>query len=63
MNRTHEEMAFEIGKIAWSRRQWLERPPKTWPATDIERKQRELAVLEQAERMFAKAAARKGEAA
>ena len=64
MNRTHEEMAFELGKQAWSKRTWLENPPKNWPATDIERKQIELAVLEQAERMFAKAAARdKGEAA
>lgn len=63
MTFTHEEMAFELGKLAWSKRTWLEQPPKSWPAYDIERVKRELSVLEQAESMFAKAAARKGEAA
>ncbi len=64
MTFTHDEMAFELGRMAWSKRQWLESPPKNWPASGIERKRLELAVLEQAQSMFAKAAAReKGAAA
>lgn len=61
---THEEMAFELGKIAWSKRTWIEDHAKKRPQHEADRVNKELAVLEQAQSMFAKAAARdKGAAA
>ncbi len=58
----HAEMVDEIGKMIWSKRTWLDefsdgksrRPPH-----EIETKQREMAVLEQAQADYRRAAERK----
>jgi hypothetical protein len=63
MNRqfSHSEMAEEIGKMAWSKRAWLETfssGSNRRPDHDIETRSRELAVLQQAEADYRRAAER-----
>jgi hypothetical protein len=59
---SHAEMAEEIGKLVWSKRTWLDTFSSGMhrrPEHDIETRQRELAVLQQAEADYRKAAGRK----
>ncbi|MDR7034512.1 hypothetical protein [Mesorhizobium sp. BE184] len=59
---THEAMAEEIGKLVWSKRAWLEQfgsGKAGRPQHEIETKQIELAVLEQAHGDYRNAAGRK----
>lgn len=59
---SHAEMADEIGKLVWSKRAWLDTfstGSKRRPDHDIDTRQRELAVLQQAETDYRNAAERK----
>lgn len=56
---THAEMADEVSKMVWSKRTWLEGVGSKRPAHEIETRRRELAVLEQAEGDYRRAAERK----
>lgn len=59
---SHAEMTEEISKLVWSKRTWLETfssEVKRRPDHDIETRQRELAVLQQAEADYRAAAERK----
>lgn len=59
---THAEMAEEISKLVWSKQTWLDtfsNGAKRRPDHDIETRQRELAVLQQAEVDYRNAAERK----
>lgn len=59
---THAEMADEIGKLVWSKQTWLDTfstGAKRRPEHDIETRERELAVLQQAEADYRSAAERK----
>lgn len=59
---THAQMAEEMSKLAWSKQAWLDtfsRGAKRRPEHDIETKQRELAVLQQAEADYQAAASRR----
>ena len=59
---THAEMVDEISKMIWSKRTWLDdfgSGRNKRPDHDIETKERELAVLEQAEVDYRRAAERK----
>jgi hypothetical protein len=58
---SHAEMAEEIGKLVWSKRTWLGEfgdGKRGRPEHEIETKQRELAVLEQAQADYQRAARR-----
>lgn len=54
----HAEMADELSKMVWSKRTWLEGVGAKRPAHEIETRRRELAVLEQAETDYRRAADR-----
>ncbi|MHA6645660.1 hypothetical protein [Mesorhizobium sp. A623] len=59
---THAEMAEEISKLVWSKQTWLDTfssGSKRRPDHDIETRERELAVLQQAETDYRSAAERK----
>mgnify|MGYP007032586668 CR=1 FL=1 len=59
---THTEMADEIGKLVWSKQTWLDdfgSGRNKRPDHDIETKQREMAVLQQAEADYRRASERK----
>jgi hypothetical protein len=63
MNRqfSHSEMVEEIGKLVWSKRTWLDTfssGSNRRPDHDIETRSRELAVLQQAEADYRRAAER-----
>lgn len=62
MNRlSHSEMAEEIGKMVWSKRTWLDMfscGSNRRPDHEIETRSRELAVLQQAEADYRRAAER-----
>jgi hypothetical protein len=58
---THAEMADEIAKMVWSKQTWLDdfgSGRNKRPDHDIETKQRELAVLEQAHADYRRVAKR-----
>ncbi len=58
---SHEEMAIELGKLAWAKQTWLDSfsTGRTKRADhEIETRQRELIVLRQAERDYSRAAER-----
>jgi hypothetical protein len=61
MRLSYEEMAFELGKLAYSKRTWLQDHAKRFPAHEAERVQKELAVLEQAQSDYSRAAERQKE--
>lgn len=61
MTFTHEEMAFELGKLAYSKRTWLQAHANRFPAHEAERVRKELAVLEQAQSDYSRAAERQKE--
>ena len=56
--RSHAQMAEDIGKLAWSKRTWLQSFAGVRPAHEVETRQRELEVLEQAEADYRRAAER-----
>ncbi|MHA6687032.1 hypothetical protein [Mesorhizobium sp. A556] len=59
---THSEMADEIAKLVWSKQTWLDTfstGAKRRPEHDLETRQRELGVLQQAEAGYRNAAERK----
>lgn len=55
---THAQMADEMSKMVWSKRMWLDGVGTKRPAHEIETRRRELAVLEQAEADYRRAAER-----
>ena len=58
---SHSEMAEEIGKLVWSKRTWLDTfsgGSNRRPEHEVETRTRELAVLEQAEADYRRAAER-----
>jgi len=56
---THAEMAEEIGKLVYGKRTWLDTFAGKRPVHEVETRQRELAVLEQAEADYRRAAERR----